>query len=82
MIKRGTWLEIEKISYHNENRFTKVYIRGCCLDNCEIGEETEIKTISGHVVKGIVSKHKFLYHNVHNLGKDVKEILIIGKFNN
>ncbi|WP_411679259.1 hypothetical protein [Clostridium thailandense] len=81
MIQSGTWIEVEKINHHSGSELTKIYIRGYCLRNCELGEETEVKTISGHVVKGIVSRDKSLYHNVHNLGKNAKEILMIRKFN-
>lgn len=82
MIKRGSWIEIEEINHRDRNHSFKVYIRGCCVENCEVGEEVEIKTVSGHVVKGVVSKDKPLYNNVRNLGKDAKEIFMIGKINN
>ncbi len=82
MIKRGSWIEIEEIDHSNGDHSFKVYIRGCCLENCEVGEEVEIKTVSGHVIKGVVSKDKPLYNNVRNLGKYAKEIFMIGKINN
>lgn len=82
MIRRGSWIEIEKIGGSIKSYSFKIYIRGYCLENCEVGEEAEIKTVSGHVVKGVVSKDKPLYNNVRNLGKDAKEIFMIGKINN
>lgn len=82
MIKRGSWIEIEKLIGSDINNPFKVYIRGCCLENCEVGQEVEIKIVSGHVIKGIVSKDKPLYNNVRNLGKYAKEIFMIGKINN
>lgn len=82
MVKKGSRIEIESISYINDSLPIKIFVRGNCLNNCEIGEETEIKTITGHIVKGIVSKDKVFYYNIHNLGKDSKEILIIGRNKN
>ena len=82
MIKRGSWIEIEKIEKENKNSFSKVYIRGCCLENCELGEVVEIKTVNGHVLKGIVSKDRTLYNNIRNSKKYSKEIFMVGKINN
>lgn len=77
MINKGNWIELEESIYCSGNLPVKIYIRGKCLDNCESGEETAIKTITGHIVKGNVSKNKPLYNKHCKLGKDVKEVLMI-----
>lgn len=77
MINKGTWIEVEELAYCSGDLPIKIYIRGRCLDNCELGEETKIKTTTGHIVKGTVSKNKPFYNKGCNLGKDVKEILMI-----
>lgn len=82
MIKRGSLIEVEELVYSGNNLPVKIFVRGLCLINCELGEETEIKTATGHRVKGIVSKDKPFYNKMCNLGKDVKEILMIKNNNN
>ncbi|NMM65561.1 hypothetical protein HBE96_23575 [Clostridium sp. P21] len=77
MIKRGSLVEIEEISYSDNYPNIKVYIRGSCLSNCNIGEFVNIKTITGHIMSGIVSTHKFLYYNNKKIKKNFKEILLI-----
>ena len=79
MIKKGSWIEVEESVYYSGNLPVKIFVRGNCLSNCELGEETEIKTTTGHIVKGSVSKNKPFYNKICNLGKDAKEILMIKK---
>lgn len=77
MIRKGNWIEIEQLVYPCKDLSVQVFVRGNCLSECDIGEEAEIKTITGHKVRGIVAKDRPLYNNIRNLGKDVKEILMI-----
>lgn len=77
MINKGNWIELEELIYCSGDLPVKIYIRGNCIDNCESGEETAIKTITGHIVQGTVSKNKPLYNKPWKLGKDVKEVLMI-----
>jgi len=77
MINKGSWIELEELVYCCGDMPVKIYIRGNCIDNCEVGEETVVKTITGHMVKGTVSKDNPLYNNACKLGKDVEEVLMI-----
>ncbi|AWI03859.1 hypothetical protein [Clostridium drakei] len=77
MIKKGSLIEIEEVSYSANYPNAKVFIRGNCLSNCNIGEIVNIKTITGHIMSGIVSKCKFLYYNDKKNRKHFKEILLI-----
>lgn len=88
MIKKGTWVEIEQIvlkpeeraqNIPEETRITplKCWIRGNCLKDCEIGEEAEVETNIGRVVKGTVVEAEPGYNYVY--GKYVPELSNIGK---
>lgn len=77
MINKGSWIELEELIYCYGDMPVKIYIRGNCLDNCEVGEETLVKTITGHVVRGIVSRNRPLYNKPCKLGKGVKEVLMM-----
>lgn len=79
MIKKGSWIEVEQVVYCNEKIPVKIFIRGNCINDCNVGESSEVKVITGQVVKGIVSRGNLFYNNIRNLGKDVKEILMVGK---
>jgi len=82
MINKGSWIELEELMYCYGDMTVRIYIRGNCLDNCEVGEETMVKTITGHIVQGTVSKNRPLYNKPCKLGKDAKEILIVRWLNN
>ncbi len=79
MIKKGSWIEIEKIDYYNKYSNDKVFVRGNCLSNCDIGDIVKIRTITGHIAEGIVSESKYIYDTANRLQKDCKEILLIRK---
>lgn len=87
MIKKGTWIEIENIVLQqNERRIsipeeTKktplvMWLKGYALNDCNIGEEAEIKTITGRIERGIVTRVEPMY--THSFGKYVKELAFIG----
>lgn len=77
MINKGSWIELEELIYCSGDMPVRIYIRGNCLDNCDVGSETLVRTITGHIVQGVVSKNKPLFNSPCKLGKDVKEVLII-----
>lgn len=77
MIKKGSWIEVEELVHCNGDVQVEIFIRGNCLNDCEPGEDIEIKTVTGHIVKGTVSKNKPFYNKICNLGKGSKEILMI-----
>ncbi|HBC97021.1 MAG TPA: hypothetical protein DC034_09550 [Clostridium sp.] len=77
MIKKGKLIEVEDVNLCQSKRIIKVFLRGISLKDCEFGEQTEIITSTGHVVRGIVSKNKYFYDSSKIFGKNVKEILCI-----
>jgi cephalosporin-C deacetylase-like acetyl esterase len=79
MIKKGSLVEIEKIDFNDKYSDVKVFIRGLCLSNCDIGDFVTIKTITGHIINGVVSNHKFFYYSNKKIKKYFEEILLIKK---
>ncbi|WP_195509606.1 hypothetical protein [Clostridium tyrobutyricum] len=79
MIKMGSLVEVEKIYIENRND-VKILFRGICITDCNVGEYVSVRTISGHLVKGIVYKDMHFSGNVHHLSKKAKEILQIKSF--
>lgn len=78
MISRGSFIEVEKLNDIKENA-VKVYFRGSCLENCEVGEEVKIKTVTGHIISGIVSSSISIFNKLTKSENDVKEIYIVGR---
>lgn len=87
MISKGTWVEIERIVLSSEERTNNLpedtkktplvmWVKGFCLDNCKIGEEVEVETITGRIEKGIVTRVEPNY--THSFGKYISEIAYIG----
>lgn len=87
MIRKGTWVEVEEVvlmpgerasAIPEDTRRTPlmVWIRGNCLSDCNVGEETEIKTLTGRIVKGVVVQEKPAY--THSFGEYIEEIQFIG----
>lgn len=87
MIKKGTWVEIEEIVLKPEERSgsipddtkktpLKVWAKGYCQEDCNIGEEAEIKTTTGRILKGTVTMEKPGF--THGFGEFVEEIMYIG----
>lgn len=88
MIKKGTWVEIEEIvltpedrakNIPEETRVTplKCWIRGNCLKDCDLGDEVEVETNIGRIVKGKVVEVEPGYY--HTFGKYVSEMGNVGK---
>jgi 2-amino-4-ketopentanoate thiolase alpha subunit len=88
MINKGTWIEIEKIvltskeraqNIPEETKITpfKCWIRGICLSDCELGDEVEVETNVGRIVKGIAVDVEPGYY--HTYGEYVKEMGNVGK---
>ena len=88
MIKKGTWVEIEEIvltpedrakNIPEETRITplKCWIRGNCLEDCDLGDEVEVETNIGRIVKGKVVEVEPGYY--HTFGKYVSEMGNVGK---
>ncbi|MTK14072.1 MAG: 2-amino-4-ketopentanoate thiolase [Clostridiaceae bacterium] len=88
MIKKGTWVEIEETvltpkerskSIPEETKQTplKCWIRGNCLQNCEIGGEVEVETNVGRIARGKVVEVEPGYD--HSFGKYVQELSYVGK---
>lgn len=74
MISKGTLIEVESSIGESVVMHSKIYAIGKSLSNCEIGDIVDVKTISGHIVRGVACRTKS-YYNAHQ--KNVKEILFI-----
>lgn len=88
MIKKGTWVEVEEIVLTPEDRSQSIpdetkktplksWVRGNCLNDCEIGDEVEVETNVGRLAKGKVVDVEPGYY--HSFGKYIGEIGYIGK---
>lgn len=87
MAKKGDWVLIHNIVLSPEDRAPQVpddtkkvplemWVKGFLLDNSEIGEIVEIKTITGRRVKGKLLEVNPTYK--HSFGNFVPEQLQIG----
>lgn len=88
MIKKGTWIEIQEVVLTPEERSSAipeetkktpllVWIRGNCMKDCSLGDEVEVETLAGRILKGIVVQERPSYE--HNFGEYIDEIAYIGK---
>ena len=88
MIEKGTWVEIEKVVLLPHERANtipeetrkhalKMWVKGYCLEECEMGGLVEVKTLTGRIEKGIVTEVEGAYK--HDFGEYVKETSYIGK---
>lgn len=87
MVAQGTWVEIEQIvltpeqrapSLPEETRTVPYVLRvsGFLVQDGEIGQEVDIKTIIGRQLTGILKQVNPSYS--HSFGKTVPELLTIG----
>ncbi|WP_123053043.1 hypothetical protein [Clostridium sp. JN-1] len=74
MINKGTLIEVESSIGKSVMMHSRIYVIGKSLSNCEIGDIVDVKTISGHIVRGVAYRTKS-YYGAHQ--KNVKEILCI-----
>ncbi len=88
MIPKGTWVEVERVVLKVEERSNsipedtkgttlKMWLKGYCLKDCNIGDEVEIETIIGRKEKGIVTDVEPSFN--HDFGRYIKEISYIGR---
>lgn len=88
MIEKGTYIEVEDIVLNKNERAShlpddtkatplKIWIRGFCQNDCNIGDTAEIMTVTGRLQKGIVTIEKPRYD--HDYGEYVEELQNIGK---
>lgn len=86
-ILAGTWVEIEKVLLTPEQRAPQVpedtratpyvmKVAGFLVAEAELGSETEIKTLSGRKVSGILKVVR--PHYEHSFGETIEELLTIG----
>lgn len=74
MISKGTLIEVESSIGKSVVMHSRIYAIGESLSNCELGDIVDIKTISGHVMRGVAYRTKSYYNPPQ---KNVKEILFI-----
>ncbi|HHY77079.1 MAG TPA: 2-amino-4-ketopentanoate thiolase [Clostridiales bacterium] len=82
-IKKGDWVQIHKIVLKPEERAShlpedtkkvplEMWVKGFALSDGKIGEEIEIKTVTGRIVKGTAIKLNPRY--IHDFGDYVPEL--------
>jgi len=87
MVKKGQWVTIHNIVLNPDERAPQVpddtkkvplemWVKGFLMEDSQIGNEVEIKTITGRKVKGKLVKVEPTYN--HSYGEFVPEILQIG----
>lgn len=87
MAKKGSWVKVHDIVLEPKDRASnlpedtkkvplEMWTKGFLLEDGEIGEKVEIKTITGRLVKGTLIEVN--PHHDHDFGKFVPEILQIG----
>jgi hypothetical protein len=88
MIKKNSWVQISKVILQSNERAEnlpeptkkvplKMWIKGYLLEDAKIGDEVNIKTITGRLENGILLKENPSY--MHNYGQFVPEILEIDR---
>lgn len=86
-IYKDTWVEIEKIVLTSKERANnipmdtkstdlKMLCKGFLLQDSLLGEEAEIITLTGRIVKGMICKVNPSYD--HGFGDFIPEIMYIG----
>jgi hypothetical protein len=85
--KTGEWVEIENVLLSPEQRAPQVpddtkntpyvmRVAGFLTAGAQLGEQAEIRTLSGRLVKGTLSTIR--PHYTHSFGETVEELLDIG----
>ena len=88
MIKKGNWVLIKKIILQPEQRANNLpeatkkvplllWVKGNLLTDGEIGQEVEVKTLTGRIESGTLIEVNPSY--MHNYGKFMPEIQQIDK---
>lgn len=83
MIKKGSWVQIKKIILNPEQRANNLpeatkkvplllWVKGTLINDSEIGETVEIKTVTGRSETGELIEVNPSY--LHNFGKYMPEI--------
>ena len=86
MFKRNTWVRIHKIVLRPEERATNIpeetkkvplemWVKGYLLDNANMGDEVDIRTVTGRVERGRLIEVYPAYE--HSYGQFIEELLEI-----
>lgn len=86
MIKENTWVQIKKIILKPEERTDNIpeetkkvpllmWVKGKLLAKAEIGDEVEVKTLTGRIETGTLIEANPAY--MHTYGKFIPELLEI-----
>jgi len=87
MAKKGQWVEIHDIVLEPDERAPQapedtrkvpleMFVKGFLMEDADIGDTVEIKTLTGRKVKGELIKDNPKHG--HDFGEPVKELLEIG----
>lgn len=86
--KKGEWVKIHSIVLTPEQRAPQVpedtkkvpletWVKGFLLDDASVGEEVEVKTYTGRLVKGTLIEVAPTFK--HSFGENIPELLEIGQ---
>ncbi|QXM05951.1 2-amino-4-oxopentanoate thiolase subunit OrtA [Crassaminicella indica] len=86
-VKKGEWVRIHNIVLDAKERAPQVpedtkkvpleaWVKGFLQHDAQIGDEVEVKTMTGRIEKGKLIEVNSTYH--HNYGNFVPELLQIG----
>lgn len=88
MIKKGTWIEVQRTILQPEERSPHIpedtkktplvmWIKGFCQEDCHMGDWVKVETIIGRIEEGEVVDAAPKY--THGFGEYVSEISYIGR---
>lgn len=88
MIKKNSWVQIKKIILKPHERTGNIpeetkkvpfvmWVKGYLLSDAQLGDDVEIKTITGRIESGVLIKENPAY--MHTYGSFIPEILCIDK---
>jgi len=88
LIKKGSWVQIEKIILkvgeradnvpeETKNVPLKVFQKGYLQEDAQIGEEVTIRTIIGRTIEGKLIANNPKYN--HDFGRPIPELLSVAK---
>jgi len=86
--KKGEWVKIHSIVLTPDQRAPQVpedtkkvpletWVKGFLLDDASVGEEVEVKTYTGRLVKGTLIEVAPTFK--HSFGENIPELLEIGQ---
>lgn len=88
MIKKGSYVQIKNVVLEATERTANIpddtksvplimYVKGFCLEDCEIGQNVKIETVTGRIEEGIITTDSPRFD--HDYGDFIPEIIEIDR---